>query len=102
MQSRFDSTWSSTLALLGREIDQLGGRDVVIECDVREQDIRIDGMIRANAKPETPAVERLLTSPKLLRQVLREAKAMTHPDRRGDREMWDQVEQAAIVLGVAS
>lgn len=204
MQSRFDSTWSSTLSLLGREIDHLDGRDVVIECDIREQDIRNDGMIRANARPATPAVvvafdtkqhgpmlyrcdryvtgwrgesseswqhnvraialtleslravdrygatetgqqyagfkalpagralpashmtrtaaaelleriaigdegeqrertvERLLTSPELLRQVLREAKAMTHPDRRGDREMWDQVEQAAIVLGVAS
>lgn len=54
--SRFDSTWSSTLELLSREIDQLGGRDVVIEADVREQDIRNDGMLRANARPSSPAV----------------------------------------------
>lgn len=54
--SLFDSTWTDTLELLGREIDKLGGRDVVIECDVREQDIRLDGMLRANAKADTPAV----------------------------------------------
>lgn len=55
-QSRFDTTWSKTLVLLGREIDLLGGRDVVIEIDVREQDIRLDGMLRSNARAESPAV----------------------------------------------
>lgn len=55
-QSRFDSPWSSTLSLLGREIDQLGGRDVVIEVDVPERGIRNDGMLRADAKPAMPAV----------------------------------------------
>lgn len=54
--SRFDSTWTKTVTLLGREIDLLGGRDVVIECDVREQDIRNDGMLRANARADSPAV----------------------------------------------
>lgn len=55
-QSQFDSTWSATLELLEREIRHLGGRDVVIEVDVREQDIRLDGMLRANASAATPAV----------------------------------------------
>ncbi|WGL50658.1 hypothetical protein P5P86_11855 [Nocardioides sp. BP30] len=55
-RARFDATWSQTLALLGREIEHLKGRDVVIEVDVREQDIRLDGQLRANAKAETPAV----------------------------------------------
>lgn len=54
--SRFDSTWTKTLSLLGREIDLLGGGGVVFEVDVREQDIRVDGMIRANARAEIPAV----------------------------------------------
>lgn len=56
-RSNFDSTWSTTLEDLDREIRLLGGRDVVIEVDVREQDIRVDGALRANARtPEHPAV----------------------------------------------
>ena len=56
-RSQFDSTWSDTLELLAREIKHLGGRDVVIEVDVREHDIRNDGMLRSNARtPEHPAV----------------------------------------------
>ena len=56
-QSRFDAKWTATLELLGREIDLLGGRDVVIEVDVREQDLRLDGTLRANARtPDQPGV----------------------------------------------
>lgn len=56
-RSRVDATWTKTLTLLGREIDHLGGRDVVIEIDVREQDLKLDGTLRANARtPEHPAV----------------------------------------------
>ena len=56
-RSRFDATWSKTQTLLGREIDHLGGRDVVIEIDVREQDFKLNGELRANARtPEHPAV----------------------------------------------
>jgi hypothetical protein len=54
--SQFDATWTKTLTLLGREIELLGGRDVVIEVDVREQDIRLDGGLRANARATSPAV----------------------------------------------
>jgi hypothetical protein len=54
--SRFDTTWSKTLQLLSREIDMLGGRDVVIEVDVPEKAIRLDGMLRADAKAASPAV----------------------------------------------
>lgn len=56
-RSNFDATWSTTLEQLDREVRHLGGRDVVIEVDVREQDIRLDGTLRANARtPEHPAV----------------------------------------------
>ncbi len=56
-RSRFDAKWTQTLELLSREIDHLGGRDVVIEVDVREQDLKLDGTLRANARtPEQPAV----------------------------------------------
>lgn len=56
-RSQFDSTWTDTLDLLAREVKHLRGRDVVIEVDVREQDIKLDGMLRASARaPEHPAV----------------------------------------------
>lgn len=54
--SRFTVAWSQSLDLLEREYKMLRGRDLVIEVDVREQDIRNDGMIRANARPDSPAV----------------------------------------------
>lgn len=55
-QSRFDTTWSKTLKQLEREIDLLGGRDIVLEVDVQERHIRNDGMLRADAKAASPAV----------------------------------------------
>lgn len=54
--SRFDSTWTSTLKLLSREVGLLEGRDVVIEIDVPERAIRLDGQLRADARPDCPAV----------------------------------------------
>lgn len=53
----FKASWQSTLDLLDRELRELGARDLVIEADFREQDIRIDGMPRANARqPVHPGV----------------------------------------------
>jgi hypothetical protein len=54
--TRFKSKWGSTLELLGTEIDHLRGRDVVIETDITENDLKLNGELRANAKPSTPAV----------------------------------------------
>lgn len=54
--SRFDSTWSSTLELLAREIDHLRGSNVVLEVDVAERAIRNDGMLRADARAGLPVV----------------------------------------------
>lgn len=202
-RSAFDSTWSTTLEDLAREIKHLGGKNVVIEVDVREQDIRLDGTLRANARtPEHPAVvvafesdhgpqlhrcdrfersyrrdsigwqenvraiaktlealravtrygsaetgqqyagfkalpagrampashmtreaaaelleriavgdegaarersvQMILENSELARETWKHARAETHPDRpHGSRELWDQVEQAAAVLGVS-
>lgn len=49
--SDFTSTWSDTLELLAREIRAINGKQVVIGIDIREQDLRIDGRLRANARP---------------------------------------------------
>lgn len=54
--SRFTATWSDTLDLLLTEVERIGGRDVVIQIDVQESDLRRDGKLRANARPLDPAV----------------------------------------------
>jgi hypothetical protein len=48
----FRAGWNETLVLLGDEIEQLGGgrRDILFEVDVKETDLRLDGMLRASAK----------------------------------------------------
>lgn len=61
-RSRFTATWSDTLTLLGREVEMVDGSDVVIEVDVRESDIRRDGMLNARAVAATPAVRVSLES----------------------------------------
>lgn len=52
----FRATWSNTLKVLGRELDALKAKDVVLELDVLESAIRLDGMLYANAKVGSPAV----------------------------------------------
>lgn len=190
-RSQFDSSWTSTLQLLAREIVHLDGRNIVLEVDVPERGIRNDGMIRADARPATPGVRvafeskhgpltyatdrfahwqdnvralalglealrkvdrygiskrgqqytgwkalpssgvaepatpvmdvdlawstigsyqdlpirhfRATHTPDELRRAYRRARAANHPDRHGgDQALWDQVEQAAKVLGVLS
>lgn len=54
--TRFNSKWVDTLELLGREVEALKGRDVVLEIDVEEKDLRLDGTLRANARPSSAAV----------------------------------------------
>ncbi len=54
--SRFRATWSDTERLLGSELAQLDADSVVIEVDVPETAIRMDGGLYANAKAASPAV----------------------------------------------
>lgn len=58
-RSRFKAYYGDTEDLLRREISHLAtGRRViaVIQLDLREADIRLDGLPRANARPESDAV----------------------------------------------
>lgn len=198
--TRFKAKWGNTLELLDREVGALKGRDVVIEIDVTESDLKLNGELRANARPSSSAVvlafeskhgpllyrcdrfytpyygqgpewqhnlraialtleslravdrygatetgqqyagfkalpagrampashmtrdealgvlgvwgralselppipaEHVNTDPDSLRHLHRAARRAAHPDRNnGDQTMWDQVEQAARVLGV--
>lgn len=203
--TRFRSSWVETQDQLEREVKMLHGANLVIEVDLRPQDLKLNGEIRANAREaETPgvivmfttkthgdlvyrcdtyradyafqgphwqhnvraiaktlealravdrygatdtgqqytgfkalpagrampashmtrsaaaelleriavgdegnlrvrSVEMILADSELATETWRHARAMVHPDRRGgDRTLWDQVEQAAAVLGVAS
>lgn len=60
-RSQFDSSWEATDRLLMREIDHLGCREVVLEMDVRPDQIRkTDGWIRADARPGTPGLRLVL------------------------------------------
>lgn len=54
--SPFSAKWDKTLALLDRELSQLGGKHVVIQVALQDRDIRLDGYPRANARPDHPGV----------------------------------------------
>jgi hypothetical protein len=55
-RSRFAAPWSSTLDLLDRELRQLQAKNIVLQADVAESQIRLDGMLYASARPRTPGV----------------------------------------------
>jgi hypothetical protein len=56
--SPFTATWPDTLELLEREVGILAGptATVVVQLAVTETDCRLDGWVRANAKPSHPGV----------------------------------------------
>lgn len=56
--SRFDSSWPRTVRDLETEIAHLivGEPEYVIQIDVQESDLKLDGGLRANARPGSSAV----------------------------------------------
>ena len=55
--SRFDTPWHQTLVLLNRELTHLGVRfEWVLQIDCTESDLRLDGELRANARPASSKV----------------------------------------------
>lgn len=55
-RSQFSAGWSDTRDLLVREARQLGATSLVLQLAVTEEDIRLDGEIRAQARPAHPGV----------------------------------------------
>lgn len=54
--ARFSASWSDTVDLLDRELRFLGADEAVLQMAVTERDCRLDGWIRADAKPAHPGV----------------------------------------------
>ncbi len=52
----FKAGWIQTLDLLEKELAMLNAKSVVLEMSVTEREIRNDGMVRADARPSSPAV----------------------------------------------
>jgi hypothetical protein len=53
----FTASWSDTIWILESELEHLGAEHVVIQADFDESQIRVDGMIRADARqPYHPGV----------------------------------------------
>lgn len=71
-RSPFKTVWTSVLSHLSKELRHLGGRNVVLKLGVSPRDVRQDGMLRADARPQDPGViiqfvaGRLKGSPTLL------------------------------------
>ena len=61
----FKAGWADTLELLEYEIGRLGGHDVILGAAFREEDLRLDGMPRSNARePWHPGIEISFDTPK--------------------------------------
>lgn len=56
--SPFTASWTDTVNLLEREVEKLAGptATVVVQLAVTERDCRLDGWVRADAKPTHPGV----------------------------------------------
>jgi hypothetical protein len=54
--SPFRASWSQTVELLGKELRAHGARKTILEVDLREQDLRLDGLPRADRNARTPGI----------------------------------------------
>lgn len=52
----FKATWDDTLGLLASELEKLGAIDAIFQIDVTEEELRRDGMLRANSRVNFPGV----------------------------------------------
>lgn len=60
----FKASWQNTLDLLDRELRHLKATNVILGAGFREQDLRLDGLPRSNAKePGHPGIEISFDSP---------------------------------------
>lgn len=63
--SPFDATLGSTQSLLDRELRMVKATNVVVQLELSESQIRIDGLPRADARPARPGVILAFTHPQV-------------------------------------
>jgi hypothetical protein len=54
--SPFTASWTATVRLLTKELRAHGARQTVLEIDFREQDLRLDGLPRADRQARSPGI----------------------------------------------
>ncbi len=54
--SPFRASWTQTVELLVKELRAHGARRTILEVDLREQDLRLDGLPRADRRARTPGI----------------------------------------------
>jgi hypothetical protein len=54
--SPFRASWISTVELVVKELRAHGARHVVLEVDISERDLRLDGLPRADRRARTPGI----------------------------------------------
>lgn len=60
----FKASWQNTMDLLDRELRHLKATNVILGANFREQDLRLDGLPRSNARePQHPGIEISFDSP---------------------------------------
>ena len=63
--SPFKANYSRTVDLLERELHMVGAKAIVMQIAIDEHEMRLDGRVRANARPQHPGVIISFTSSKL-------------------------------------
>jgi len=97
----FEAAWSTTLQDLEHELDRLEASRIVFELDVREQDLRVDGTLRANARTESsPAVRVAFVTPDGPMQFATDRYGWTYDDPPRPRPQGWQQNVRAIALGL--
>ncbi len=61
--TKFSATWTDTLKLLDRELEQVRADAPVLQLAIAESDLRLGGDIKANASPRHPGVILTFTHP---------------------------------------
>lgn len=97
--SPFSASWSQTTDLLDKEAYHLGAGEVVVQLAMRERDFRLDGWIRADAKPSHPGVTIVLPESDQGR-ISFSTDRYTHGYRGGSRMDGWQANVRAIALSM--
>lgn len=97
VSSPFTAPWTSTVELLADELRHLDAKRIAVELAITENDLRIDGMPRANARLSSDAVRVAFDS--TYGPLMYETGRYTRAHWRGNLEGW-QVNLRAIALGL--